>query len=128
MTARYVTQATVFWVGLVAVGSMVVVHARHGGRAWLRAAAALNAAFGCILVVLYLGANWASWNIAIVSDAHTECLRRYPETHDASCLRSLHPVFEPDAPDDAMKEAIFRRIDALHAHRLAVFAEDPRRP
>ena len=41
-------------------------------------------------------------------------------------LRGLHPVFDPNVPNDPMRQTIMRRIDELYVHRLTAFAEDKR--
>ena len=123
LTSRYSTQAAVFWLGVIALGSMVVAEARRDDTwtRWRRLLVTGNLALIAAVVVVNTYSSLRPW-IGIVSDAHVHCLLCYPTTHDHHCLQGLHPVFEPSGGDPAMRALILRRIDRLAEHRLAAFA------
>ena len=130
LNSRYATQASVFWIAVIALGSMVVAEARRAAppSTWRRALVAANLALGAAVVANNVHAAIHSWPVGFVSDAHVACVLCYPTTRDASCLSGLHPAFNPDSENPALRPVLLRRLDALAAHRLATFAGRDRPP
>lgn len=118
LASRYVAHGSLFWLAAVGLAGVALSAASEGVPATpaRRRLAALDAA-ALVLVVARLAvlAQGALAAPPLVTEAQEACVRAYPVSRDAGCLRGLHPRPWRIAP----------RIDALFEHRLALFADVP---
>lgn len=124
LTSRYVTHSTLFWVALVAVVSVVIVDVLRADvrRRWVSMVAGCTVGLLAVLSVCWAKVDRRGHAATVVSDKQAQCLLQYPTSRDAVCLRGIHPAFEPGFTDDQYRDEILRRVDALYAHRLAIFS------
>lgn len=125
MAGRYTTLSILFWIALVAVSATAVRACLQGARsAWVtRSVLGANVALVLLEVILVVAADVRLFSARTwVTEQHRICLEKVPETRDISCLRGLHPVFDPGRSRVQARELALEKIDRLDELRLGVFA------
>jgi hypothetical protein len=124
LSARYVPLATLFWLSVLALGlatGSALRENRSGGTTPLEVA---NGAALLLLVFLYLDASRVALRSSFPPTlTQVECVRAFPESRNADCLKGMHTRMTKPNLDDTDQRWFFDKIDRLHRHRLALFAE-----
>jgi hypothetical protein len=78
-----------------------------------------------LLALLYLDASRAALHSRFPpTQAQVECVRAFPESRNADCLKGLHTRMTKPSLHSRDQRWFFDKIDRLHQHRLALFAEE----
>lgn len=125
LVGRYVTLSLMFWVALTGLILQVIgtVRSREAKSVAARGLLYVNLVVIVVLLPIFIYSNIrGALEMPWVTPSHRLCLERVPESRDLSCLKGLHPVFDPTHPSYRSRSVALEKIDHLKEHELSVFA------